>query len=246
MTVLGGVSLEYVLVCIIEVIYALNNDNNYKKYIFLGLAIVLSIAGAILLTKGIKKIKEVVAYNREIIKDESPEKIADNAAAASNISTAKVQNTATKASSSQDSGLMGCLTYILVVIGFSGLVMLFIPQARLYGLIMFAIPAAILLIKVFISLMKAQTDIKKRNKYRAAMIISSVALGISILVGIPVFVKAASESSSYSGSKSGTVTCGYCHRSFSKNSNDGKSIARTHLCSSCYSNYQWGKDYIGK
>lgn len=42
------------------------------------------------------------------------------------------------------------------------------------------------------------------------------------------------------------ITCGYCHKSYSITSSNGKNISKTRLCNSCYAFYDSASDVLGK
>lgn len=45
-----------------------------------------------------------------------------------------------------------------------------------------------------------------------------------------------------------TATCGSCGRTFEAGDSGGNymSIARTHMCKNCYSNFQWAQEALGR
>lgn len=47
-------------------------------------------------------------------------------------------------------------------------------------------------------------------------------------------------------SRSDTLTCNSCGRSFEAGSSSFSSIRKTGMCTSCYNNFKWGEQFIGK
>ena len=71
---------------------------------------------------------------------------------------------------------------------------------------------------------------------------------VCIVVILVSCVSICSSTSSSSGGSSGgssSSRCRSCGRSFSDHTNV-MSIKKTGMCTNCYNNYQWGKNYIGK
>ena len=78
---------------------------------------------------------------------------------------------------------------------------------------------------------------KDRKFWKKYTIICWTIMGIIIVVTLILSV--ASD-----GSDS-TVTCGVCHSEFKSGTSNARSISRTNMCSSCYSNYQYAQDMLG-
>ena len=68
-----------------------------------------------------------------------------------------------------------------------------------------------------------------------------------IIIAVILIVALLGMCSSGGGSSSGSAsskTCKSCHRTFTDSANK-TSIAKTGMCSNCYSNFQWGQKAIG-
>lgn len=76
-----------------------------------------------------------------------------------------------------------------------------------------------------------------------------IVVGAMILFGVLTYMSCngdlSSSSSSSSSGSSRKVTCGYCGKSYSITSSNGKNISRTRLCNSCYSFYKGAQDALG-
>lgn len=89
--------------------------------------------------------------------------------------------------------------------------------------------------------LKRMDEKRKRQKETlkiTAKIIGAVGAVFCVLLLFDIFTNSPSSSS-------GKVTCGYCKKSYSITSSDGRQISRSRLCNSCYAFYDSASGVLG-
>lgn len=89
--------------------------------------------------------------------------------------------------------------------------------------------------------LKQMDENRKRQKEtlrKTAKVIGAVGAVFCVLLLFDIFSNSPSSST-------GRVTCGYCKKSYSITSSDGKKISRTRLCNSCYAFYDSASEVLG-
>ncbi len=84
---------------------------------------------------------------------------------------------------------------------------------------------------------------KKVRKNSGIFLAACAALCVLCFLGSAI---SGSSSGTTTTSSSKTVTCGYCKKSYSITSSNGKNISRTRLCNSCYAIYNSATTVLGK
>ena len=79
---------------------------------------------------------------------------------------------------------------------------------------------------------------QKENLRKTAKVIGIIGALFCVLLVYDIFANSPSTSNS-------KITCGYCHKSYSITSSDGKNISRTNLCNSCYAFYDSASKILG-
>ena len=79
---------------------------------------------------------------------------------------------------------------------------------------------------------------QKETLKKTAKIIGAVGAVFCVLLLFDIFSNSPSSST-------GRVTCGYCKKSYSITSSDGRQISRSRLCSSCYAFYDSASEVLG-
>jgi len=75
-------------------------------------------------------------------------------------------------------------------------------------------------------------------------------IAVGFIIGVVVFICShpipkTNNSSTVQSTIANSKTCQSCGRSFTDSKNT-MSIAKTHMCSNCYSNFEWGMEATGK